>query len=416
MLDVNIIRENPDKVREGVQKKGVDPKLVDDFLAVDEKWRGVTAFLDEARAKQNEVTKSIQGSPSTSLREDAKRLKARVTELESEVRSLEEERSGILNNLPNVPYEDVVVGDGEEGNKVLRKEGKPTKFDFEIKDYLTLAQDLGIVDVKKAAEVSGARFGYLLGEAALLEFALLQLAFDTLLKEGFQPVVPPVMIRPEVYKAIGRLAADQEDDRFYIERDEKFLVGTSEHTIIPIMMNETRSAKDLPIRYVGFSSAFRREAGSYGKDTKGILRVHQFDKIEMISFTEEGKSDEEFDFLFSMQEKMWKALKIPYQVVLICTGDMGWTDAKQYDIEAWMPSQDCYRETNSCSNTTDFQTRGIRARYKDGGETKYMHSLNATGFAIGRTIIAILENYQRKDGSIEIPKVLQKYVGKKIIH
>ncbi|OGG40977.1 serine--tRNA ligase [Candidatus Jorgensenbacteria bacterium RIFCSPLOWO2_01_FULL_45_25b] len=419
MLDIQFIRNNPDKVREGIKKKRIDPKRVDEFLARDKKWREIITELDGLRSRQNEITARLSKERDVGLIEEAKALKTKIQNLSGEERIVQDERNGILNNIPNIPFEDVLVGKNETENKVLREVGRRRNFQkegFLPKDYLTLAEQLGIINVKKAAEVTGSRFGYLLGDGAMLELALVDFAIKTLRKEGFYPAIPPVMIKPEVYEGIGRLAADQREERFFIEKDEKYLVGTAEHTLIPLQMDETREESELPIRYVGFSSAFRREAGSYGKDTKGILRVHQFDKVEMISFTTTEESDREFHFLSDLQEKLWKALEIPYRVLEICTGDMGWTDARQSDIEAWLPGQNAYRETNSCSNTTDFQTRGIQARYRmRSGETRHMHALNATAFAIGRTIIAIIENYQTKEGFVEVPKVLRKYVGKKVI-
>ena len=281
-----------------------------------------------------------------------------------------------------------------------------------------------MVDTAKAAEVSGSRFGYLKNQAVLLEFALIQLAFETLLPEGFIPIVPPVMIRPEVYRGMGRLAGDQKEERYYFEKDDLYLVGSSEHTVGPLHFNDVLLEKDLPKRYVSFSTCFRREAGSYGKDTKGILRVHQFDKVEMFSFVKPEDSEKEHEFFLSLQEKLMDKLKLPYRVLEICTGDMGWTDARQYDIEAWMPGQahstgsgwGKYRETHSCSNTADFQARGINAKYCNSeGKTDYLHMLNGTAFAIGRVLIAIFENYQTKEGSIRVPAVLQRYVGQEII-
>jgi seryl-tRNA synthetase len=255
-----------------------------------------------------------------------------------------------------------------------------------------------------------------MGDLALMEFALVELAFKTLMKEEFTPVIPPVMIREEPYKGMGRLAAGQKEERYYIESDNLYLVGSGEHTMGPLHMNEVFAEKDLPKRYIGFSSCFRKEAGSYGKDTKGILRVHQFDKVEMFSFSTPDKSEEEHKFLLSMQERLMQALELPYRVMEICTGDMGWTDRRAFDVETWMPGEGKYRETHSCSNTTDFQARGINTKYKNSaGKKEFVHMLNGTAFAIGRTLIAIIENNQTKEGTIKIPKVLQPFVGKEEI-
>lgn len=415
MLDVNFIREHPDLVREGIQKKNVDGKLVDKFLKLDELWRSKTKAIDELKAEQNVLSKELAKEQKQDMISRAQLLKQRISELEGECDEAAAKRKELLNRLPNIPFPDVPVGKDESENKVLREEGKKPEFDFEPKDYLSLAEHLGLINIKKAAEVSGSRFGYLIGDMALLEFALVRLAFDTLTKEGFTPILPPVMIKPEVYAGMGRLAANQKEERYYFPKDELYLIGSAEHTMGPYHLNEVLEEQDLPRRYVGFSTCFRREAGSYGKDTKGIFRVHQFDKVEMYSFVNPEKSEEEHTFLLSLQEKLMQTIGIPYRVVEICTGDMGWTDARQFDIEAWFPSEERYRETHSCSNTTDFQARGINVKYKTKeGKKEFVHTLNATAFA-QRPLLALLENYQTKEGTIKIPEALQKYIGKKEI-
>ncbi len=418
MLDINFIRENPDKVKQGVEKKNTDPKLVDKFLRVDAEWRTKIKALDELKAEQNALSRELAKEQKQDLISRAQLLKQRIADIETERETLEAKRGEFLSRLPNLPFEDVPVGKDASGNKVLREAGEKTKFSaddvFKPKDYLALGEALGLINVKKAGEVSGSRFGYLMREAALLEFGLVRLAFDALLKEGFIPVVPPVMIKPEVYAGMGRLAGEQKDDKYYLPKDELYLVGSAEHTLGPLHLNETFEEKDLPRRYLGFSTCFRREAGSYGKDTRGILRVHQFDKVEMYSFVKPAESENELRFIVSLQEKLMQKLELPYRVVEISTGDMGWTDARQFDIETWLPSQGEYRETHSCSNTTDFQSRGINIKYKmKDNKKEFVHTLNGTAFAIGRMIIAILENYQTKDGTVMVPKALQDYVGKK---
>ena len=397
MLDIKLIRDNPDKVKGAMKRRGMNGGKVDEFLKVDGQWREATKNLDEARAELNKASEARDSAK-------GKKLKEKVKLLEAELVALGKSRDALLELFPNIPADDVPEGKGPEDNVVLREVGKKPQFKFEPKDYLTIAEKLDVIDVKKAAEVTGTRFGYLKGKAALLEIALIKFAFDRLTKKGFIPVIPPVMIRPEVYKAIGRLAGEQKEERYFLEKDNLYLVGTSEHTILPLHMNETLSDKDLPKRYVGFSTSFRREAGSHGKDTKGILRVHQFDKVEMISFTRPEDSDKEHLFLLECQEDLMKDLDLPYRVMQICTGDLGWTDYKQYDIETWLPGEGRYRETHSCSNTTDFQTRGMNTRY---AKENYVHALNATALAIGRTIIAIIENYQTKDGDFEWPRILR---------
>lgn len=413
MLDINALRKNPEEVKGGLKKKNVDVKLVDKFLRLDEEWRGKTTVIDQLKGEQNALSKELSTTKSEDVVSKAQLLKKRIADISVERDELEKKRDEILSRLPNIPFTDVPVAPNASGNKVLREVGGKRTFDFEPKDYMALAEALGLIDVKKAAEISGSRFGYLFREAALMEFGLLRLAFDTLLENYFIPVVPPVMIKPQIFKNMGKGKFIEAGDAFYVPEDELYLVGSAEHTMGPFHMNEIFEEKNLPRRYVGFSTCFRREAGTYGKDTKGILRVHQFDKVEMFSFAHPEHSEEEHLFLLSMQEKLMQKLELPYRVVEICTGDMGWTDARQFDVETWMPGQNEYRETHSCSNTTDFQSRGMNTKYRTKEKKKELvHMLNATAFAIGRTLIAIIENYQTKDGTIHIPKALQSYVGK----
>lgn len=416
MLDVQLIRENPELIKEKVQKKHIDAKVVDKFLRLDEEWKEKVAIYDRLKSEQNALSKELAEKQSQDAMSKAQLLKTRIADIEKEKNEVEEKRDAALTLIPNIPFDDVPEGNDDSENKVLREVGKIPAFDFKPKDHIELGEKLHLIDTKKASEVSGSRFGYILGDLALMEFGLVQLAFKTLIKEGFTPVVPPVMIRPEPYMGMGRLAADQKDERYYIESEDLYLVGSGEHTMGPLHMNEVFEEKNLPKRYVGFSSCFRKEAGSYGKDTKGILRVHQFDKVEMFSFSTPEKSEEEHSFLVSMQEKLMQTLELPYRVVEICTGDMGWTDRRAFDIETWMPGEGKYRETNSCSNTTDFQARGINAKFKnEKGKKEFVHMLNGTAFAIGRTLIAIIENNQTKEGTIKIPKILQEFMGKEEI-
>lgn len=409
MIDVALVRNAPEKVKEGLKKKQYDPALVDRFLSLDSQWREKTTELEKVRAEKNQI-----GSDSDA-REKAKELKEREKQLNETVDVLRKERAVMIEEFPNMPADEVPVGKDETENVVLREVGERTKFSFEPKEYTDVAQ--GLISTERAARAVGSRFGYIFGELPLLEFALVKLAMDTLVPHKFIPVIPPVMIKPEVMRGMGKVKFIEDGDAFYVGEDDLYMVGSAEHTIGPIHMNEVLEPEDLPRRYVGFSSCFRREAGSYGKDTKGILRVHQFDKIEMFSFAMPERSEEEHQFLLARQEELVQKLKMPYRVMQICTGDMGFGDAKQYDVETWLPGQGKYRETNSCSNTTDFQARGINVRYRSGMEdgkpkTEFAHMLNATAFAIGRVLIAIIENYQTEKGTIMVPEVLQPYVGK----
>jgi len=403
MLDIQYIRENTDKVKKATAAKQLDPALVDKLLELDEKRRKLLGEIEGIRAKRNKLAaeKNI---------EEGKRIKEELKALEPELQKVEDEYRRACLEIPNPPAEDVKEGKDEGENEVVRKWGEPKKFDFEAKDHLALGEALGVIDVERAAKVSGARFGYLKADAVVLELALVNLAMETLIKEGFIPVVPPVLIKKESMEGMGYLEHGGQDNMYVLDKDGLILVGTSEQSLGPMHQGETLDK--LPLRYVGFSPCFRRESGSYGKDTRGILRVHQFDKVEMFSFTKPEESDKEHEYLLSLEEKLLQALNIPYQVVKMCSGDLGAPAARKYDLEAWMPGQGKYRELTSTSTCTDFQARRLNIKYKDGDKTIFVHTLNGTAFAIGRTIIAILENYQQKDGSVVIPEALRKWFGK----
>ncbi|MFH1162242.1 MAG: serine--tRNA ligase [Candidatus Jorgensenbacteria bacterium] len=418
MLDINLIREQPDKVKEGVQKKNVDPKIVDKFLRLDEQWRAKTAILDQLKTEQNLLSKELSHGQSEEALSKAQVLKNRITGVAAERSEVEGKRDEVHHQLPNLPLADVQVGKDESGNKVLREVGEKPTFDFTPNDYLSLGEKLGIINVKKASEVSGPRFGYLMGDAVLLEFALVKLAFDTLIPEGFTPVIPPVLVKERTMRAMGYLDRHEDrDEAYFFEKDGLYLVGTSEQSLGPLHIGDVLEEAELPKRYVGFSSCFRREAGSYGKDTKGILRVHQFDKVEMFSFCSPEQSRAEHAFLLSMEEKLMQALEIPYRVVEICTGDLGNVAAAKFDIEAWFAGEGVYRETHSTSNCTDFQARRLNVKYRPkekGAKPRYLHTLNGTAFS-QRPLLAIIENNQLATGTIKVPKALQGYVGKREI-
>jgi seryl-tRNA synthetase len=333
--------------------------------------------------------------------------------------------------VPNVPSADTPLGEDEGGNAVIRQVGEKKAFDFEPKEHYILGEQLGLIDTKRAAEVSGSRFAYLFGDLVLMQFGLVQHVLRTLTDASvlgkiiagsgldvaakpFIPVVPPVFIKSGPFEAMARI--DPREERYHIPEDDAFLIGSAEHTLGVLHMGETIDESELPLRYIGYSSAFRREAGSYGKDMKGILRLHQFDKLEMESFTTKERSLAEQDYFVAIQEYLVQSLGIPYQVVQICTGDMGVPDARQIDIECWLPGQGKYRETHTSDLMTDYQARRLGTRVKRaGGEKEYVHMNDATAFAIGRTLIAILENYQQADGSVVVPEVLRPYVGKDVI-
>ena len=405
MLDIKFIRQNSDKVKEGVAKKQAKVDI-DRLLELDEKKRNYLQKIENMRAEQNRLGK-----------EDiikAQGLKAEIKKLKPELENVDKELNVLLRQIPNLPLDTVPVGKDDSENIVFREEGKKTDFGFTPKDYMDIGEKLDIIDTQRAAKVAGTRFGYIKGGAAALAFALVNLALETLAKEKFVPVVPPVMLKPEMMEGMGYVERGGEEI-YYLEKDNLYLVGTSEQSIGAMHSGETFEEKDLPKRYVGFSTCFRREAGAYGKDTKGILRVHQFDKVEMFSFCHPDKSLEEHQLLLKMEEKLMKLLELPYRVINICAGDLGDPAAAKYDIEAWLPGQGQYRETHSTSNTTDYQARRLNIRYKSKDGLGFVHMLNGTAFAIGRMLIAIIENYQQKDGSVLVPKVLQKYSGFKKI-
>jgi seryl-tRNA synthetase len=414
MLDIKYIRQNPKKIKEGIKKKGFDEKLVDEVLKVDEERRKKIKEVEKLREKINKISKEIgkekNEKKKKELLKESKEISEKLERLEGELKKKEEIFESLMAKLPNLPFDDVPVGKDETQNIVLKEVGERPKFDFKPKDHLEIGEKLDLIDVKRAAKTSGTRFGFLKNEAALLEFAIINFTLNTLIKEGFIPVIPPVLIKEKPFWGMGYLDRGKEEV-YYIPKDELYLIGTAEQIIGPMHMNEIFEEKELPKRYFGFSSCFRREAGSYGKDTRGIFRVHQFDKIEMFSFCKPEDSREEHRFFLEIEEKFMQALKIPYRVVHICTGDMGFPAAAQFDIEAWFPGQNRYRETHSTSNCTDFQARRLNIKYKTKpGKLEFVHTINGTAFAIGRILIAILENYQQRDGSVKIPEILQKYL------
>ncbi|PIQ92969.1 MAG: serine--tRNA ligase [Parcubacteria group bacterium CG11_big_fil_rev_8_21_14_0_20_39_14] len=415
MLDIKFIREYPDKVKEGCRKKRVDVEI-DKLLEADRKRREVLQALEQILAQKNKASKIIA---STKDENERKKLILQMQELDKnndrlskEFKKFEEEFNSLMQKIPNLPFDDAPEGKNENDNVVLREMVEKPTFDFRPSDYLEIAEKLDLIDVKRATKVSGSRFGYLKREGVLLEFALINFVFDTLLKKGFIPIIPPVMLKPEMLEKTGHLSEKDRPERYFIEKDNLYLAGTAEQPIGAMHADEIFDEKDLPRRYLGFSTCFRREAGAYGKDTRGILRVHQFDKIEMFSFCHPERTREEHQFFLSCEEKIMQLLKIPYRVVQICAGDLGFPAAAAYDIEAWLPSEGRFRETHSTFNDTDFQTRRLNIRYRRAKDKKleFTCALNGTALAIGRAIIAIIENYQEKDGGVRIPEVLQKYM------
>lgn len=407
MLDIKFIRENPKLVAEKAKQKGYVVNI-EKLLKVDEERRKSIEQTDKLRFDRKKAADSRDEKRGLQIKKD---LKIKEEQLEK----LNKQFYQQIREVPNLPSDDVKVGRDETENEVIRTEGEKPTFSYKPKDHLELGLAHDLIDVERASKVSGPRFGYLKNELAILEFAIIKYALDVLTGEGFIPVVPPTLIKKNITESLGYWHGGGNEDYYWIHEPQEnqglYLVGTAEHSIVPMHMEETFSEKDLPKRYVAFSSAYRREAGSYGKDTRGIFRVHQFDKVEMVSYVLPENGDREHEYLLSLEEKMVKDLNLPYQVVKMCTGDLGFPTARKYDIEVFLPSQDKYRETHSASTNTDFQARRLNIKYQKGTDIDYVHILNATAFAIGRTLIAIAENFQQKDGSILVPKILQKYAG-----
>jgi len=410
MIDIKLLRENPEKVAKGAASKNVQID-VDAILSIDSQFRELVAQSQAIRAKKNDLNSSFSGRPTDEQLVQGKALKEELQGVEDKLKEMELALDGKMLEIPAIPKDDVKFGKNDTENDVIKTVGEPTHFDFQPKDHLELGELLDIIDVQRAAKVSGARFYYLKNEGVLLELALVQYAMKKLMEKGFQPILPQTMVSKDTMRAMGYMENGGEEDMFHIQDEDKVLVGTAEQSVVPMHKDEVFDVKDLPRRYVGYSSSFRREAGSYGKDTRGILRVHEFHKVEMVSYVAQGQDDQEHELLRSIEEEFFQDLKIPYQVIKMCTGDLGFPAERKFDIEAWMPTQGKYREVTSTSTTGEFQARRLNIKYQEGSEKKYTSILNGTAFAIGRTMIAILENYQQEDGSVVIPEVLRPFMG-----
>jgi len=415
MLDIKLIRSNPELVRRGLARKQAQIDL-DEVIRLDQDYRAALAQLESLRSNQKLLSEQFSQGQEPEIREKLKVIKEEIKNLEKVVQENKDKLDRLLLTLPNLPHESVPEGKDETENVVIREWGEIPKFDFPARDHIEIGLCLDILDIERAGKVSGARFYYLKRDAVLLEFALINFAFDLLTREGFIPIIPPIMVKERTMMGGGYLPGGEEEI-YRTVKDDLYLVGTSEQSILGLYADEILDKNSLPLRYIGFSTCFRREAGSYGKDVRGIFRVHQFDKVEMFSFSRPEDSWDEHEFFLAQEEKIMQALKLPYRVVVMCGGDLGLPAAKKYDIEAWMPGQARYRETHSTSNCTDFQARrlNIRCREKPQAPTEFVHTVNGTAIAIGRMIIAILENYQQADGSVVIPEVLRPYIGKERI-
>ncbi len=400
MLNIKFIRENAKLVSEGAKNKGYNVD-VDKLIKVDKERRKLIEEVDKLRSDRKKAAEERDEKKGQSI-------KAELKTKENSLEKLHEAFYKLIRSIPNIPRADVPVGKDESENKVIREVGSKPVFNFTPKDHLALAIPLDLIDVERASKISGTRFAFLKNELVDLEFALINYTFEKLSKEGFKKIIPPVLINKKAVEGLGY--PEYETGEGY-KVDGQYLVGTAEHSVVPMHMDELFNIKDLPRRYAAFSTAFRREAGSYGKDTKGIFRVHQFDKIEMVSFVEPKNEDKEHEALLQIEEDLVRSLGLAYRVIKMCTGDLGFPASRKYDIETWIPSQNQFRETHSVSTTGDFQARRLNIKHIVGDKNEFVSILNGTAFAIGRIIIAILENNQQKDGSISIPEVLQKYTG-----
>jgi seryl-tRNA synthetase len=415
MIDLKFLRENPDAVRASQKGRGEDVSIVDKALALDEQKRTAISAFEILRQEQNMLSKSVgaaKGDEKAALLENAKSLADKVKAADSARAQIEEEAKQVVMQLSNLLDPAAPIG-GEEDFVTIEHIGTPRDFSkdgFEPKDHVELGKLLGAIDTERGAKVAGSRSYYLTGVGALLEFALVNYAITSALKNGFTPVIPPVLVNPAAMEGTGFLGQAAENV-YRIEKDDVYLVGTSEVPLAAMHMDEILSGDKLPMRYAGYSSCFRREAGTYGKDTRGIIRVHQFDKVEMFSFCKPEDAVDEHKRLLQWEKDFLNAMEIPYRVIDVASGDLGSSAARKFDIEAWIPTQGAYREVTSTSNCTEFQARRLNIRYKDADGTKAIATLNGTLVAIPRMIVAILENHQNADGTVNVPAALQPFLG-----
>ncbi|MEX2447490.1 MAG: serine--tRNA ligase [Solirubrobacterales bacterium] len=414
MLDLKLIRSDPERVKTALARRGAAEE-VDRLLELDARRRQLLPEIEGAQAERKTLSKQVgeakqRGEDAAEPIAVVGRLKQAIESGKAELEQVEAELERLAAALPNLPDPDAPEGLSEEDAVVLREVGERPSFEFEPRDHLEIGTELGLIDVESAARLSGSRFAYLKGDLVLLELALVRFAIELVRGEGHEPVVPPVLVREEALYGTGFLPGDR-DQIYEIPKDELFLVGTSEVSLAALHADQILERERLPLRYAGFSPCFRREAGAAGRDTRGIFRVHQFDKVEMFSFVEPGESAAEHERLLAIEERILTALEIPYRVVDVAVGDLGAPAARKFDCEAWIPSQGRYRELTSCSNTTDYQARRLACRYRPGeGESpQAVHTLNGTAVAVGRTIIALIENRQERDGAFTLPNTLHSY-------
>ena len=419
MLDIKLIRSNPDFVKERLSKRDkAYSKMIDEILAVDEERRGLIRELEDLKAEKNRISKQIGILFREGKKEEAEKAKEevhaknkKIDQLEKELKDVEKRFNYLLLSVPNIPHSSVPVGEDEEENVEIRKWGEPRNFDFEPLPHWEIGEKAGVLDFERGAKLSGSRFTVMYSTAAKLERALINFMLDLHTKKhGYTEVWTPVLVKPEILTGTGQLPKFEED-LYKVCDEDLYLIPTAEVSLTNLHANEILKEEELPKYYTAYTPCFRREAGSHGKDVRGILRQHQFDKVELVKIVKPEDSYKELEKLVNEAEKVLQLLELPYRVVELCTGDLGFSASKTYDIEVWVPSQSRYREISSCSNTEDFQARRAKIRYKDKeGKNHFVHTLNGSGLAVGRTLLAIMENYQRKDGGFDIPEVLKKYM------
>ena len=429
MLDIRFIRQNAAAVQENAEQKGYTVSVTE-LLEKDEQKRQLSTVVDEIRERRNaNAAKMKGGRPEPALIDEGKQIKIELSEREAQLNTLTEEYAQLLKAIPNMAAEDVPVGASEDDNVVAKTVGDPTTFDFEPRNHADIAIQRGWLDKERAAKVAGSRFAFLKGDIVRLQFAIVQYVIDVLADEKvlatiadgaglnvatkpFTAVLPPYMIRTDIYEAMDRL--EPRDDRYKLEQDDLWLQGSAEHVMGSMHADEIIDEEHLPIRYLGYATSFRREAGTYGKDMEGILRMHQFDKLEMESFTVGEKGLDEHLFMVAVQEYLLQQLKLPYQVIQKCTADIGKPNARGIDMDVWLPGQQQYRETHTADYMTDYQSRRLNTRVRrESGDLELVHTNDATAFALGRTMIAIIENGQKADGTVTVPTVLRSYLGGK---
>jgi seryl-tRNA synthetase len=414
MIDIKKFREDPHAFAKAAADKNVEID-VSHILDLDRAVRALKGDMEQIASEKNAASDQIataSDSDKKTMIEEMRIVGRKEDDLKAEFAPKQEELTELLYRIPNPALEDVTVSASEDDNEVVRTVGEKPMFSFTPKDHVELGEALGIIDIKSAAEASGARFTYLKGDGVFLQLALQQYALSIAKKFGHEPIIVPNLVRARSMRAMGYLEHGGHDEIYYLSKDNLYLIGTSEQALGPMYFDKTFSESDLPLRSVGISPCYRREAGSYGKDTKGILRLHQFDKVEFFSVTTPEESEAEHERILEMEEELMTGLGLHYQVIKMVTGDLGLPAARKYDIEAWLPTQDTFRETHSCSTTTDFQARRLNTKFKTKeGKVQHVHMLNGTAFAMGRTILSILENFQLEDGRIAIPSVLQPFMS-----